>query len=84
MSRLSRHREAVRAMAAAASSLRDIKNKFAAAKEQAAAAGVPLTQKQYLELSETVMKVLFALDAVTCGPAMELRGLRKSLTTDAN
>jgi hypothetical protein len=46
--------------------------------------GMPLTQKQYLELSEPVMKVLFALDETSCGAATELRAKRKELTQQAN
>jgi hypothetical protein len=45
---------------------------------------MPLTQKQYLELSEPVMKVLFALDETSCGAATELRAKRKELTLQAN
>lgn len=79
--RLSRHRPALKELAAAAGQLRKVRAQFKAV--QAGQAGMPLTQKQYLELSETVMKVLFALDAISCG-APELRAKRKELTTGAN
>jgi len=79
--RLSRHRPALRELAAAAGKLRQIRAQFQAV--QVGQAGMPLTQKQYLELSEPVMKVLFALDAISCG-APELRAKRKELTAGAN
>ncbi|KAF6251332.1 hypothetical protein COO60DRAFT_635437 [Scenedesmus sp. NREL 46B-D3] len=83
MHRLARHRAALKQLAAAASQLRSLCAQLSAA-AAAAAAGTTLSQKQYLELSEPVMKVLFVLDAVSCGAAVELRSIRKRLTTEAN
>jgi hypothetical protein len=80
--RLARHRPALKQLAAAAAQLRQLTEQLHQVQRQQP--GVPLTQKQYLELSEPVMKVLFALDAVSCGSAVELRSKRKELTTRAN
>lgn len=57
MSRLSRHRAALKQLAQQDVVLRQLGAAAAAAKAAAAAEGRPLTQKQFLELSETVMKV---------------------------
>lgn len=80
--RLARHKPALKQLATAASQLQQYTEKLQAV--QRSQPGVPLNQKQYLELSESVMKVLFALDAVTCGSAVELRSKRKDMTTRAN
>jgi ribosomal protein L12E/L44/L45/RPP1/RPP2 len=45
--------------------------------------GQPLTQKQYLELSETAMAALLSLDAVECSTPAR-RAQRKALTNQAN
>lgn len=79
--RLARQRPAMRELAKAASQLRSITAREA--QILAGQPGQPLTQKQFLELSESVMKVLFALDATSCG-VPELRAKRKELTTAAN
>jgi hypothetical protein len=84
MYRLARHRQALKQLATAAGQLRSIRTQLAASTAAAAAAGTALSQKLYLELSEPVMKVLFLLDAVSCGAAGELRTIRKRLTTEAN
>lgn len=80
--RLARHKPALKQLATAASQLRQYTEQLQ--EVQRSQPGQPLTQKQYLEMSEPVMKVLFALDAVTCGSAVELRSKRKDLTTRAN
>jgi hypothetical protein len=84
MYRLARHQQALKQLAAAANQLRGVRSQLAASTAAAAAAGTALSQKQFLELSETVMKVLFTLDSVSCGTAVELRTARKRLTTKAN
>jgi hypothetical protein len=80
--RLARHKPALKQLDTAASQLRQYTEQLQ--EVQRSQPGQPLTQKQYLEMSEPVMKVLFALDAVTCGSAIELRSKRKDLTTRAN
>lgn len=80
--RLARHRPALKQLATAAGQLRQLTEQLHEVQRQQP--GVPLTQKQYLELSETVMKVLFALDGTSCGAATELRAKRKELTQQAN
>lgn len=80
--RLARHKPALKQLATAASQLRQYTAQLQEVLRNQP--GVPLSQKQYLEMSEPVMKVLFALDAVTCGSAVELRSKRKDLTMRAN
>lgn len=80
--RLARHKPALKQLATAASQLRQYNAQLQEVLRNQP--GLPLSQKQYLEMSEPVMKVLFALDAVTCGSAVELRSKRKDLTTRAN
>jgi hypothetical protein len=84
MYRLARHRQALKQLATAAGQLRSIRSQLDTSSAAAAAAGTALSQKQYLELSEPVMKVLFLLDSVSCGPAVELRMIRKQLSAAAN
>jgi hypothetical protein len=84
MYRLARHRAVIKQLATAAGQLRSIRSQLATSTAAAAAAGTAISQKQYLELSEPVMKVLFLLDSVGCGAAVELRMIRKQLSAAAN
>lgn len=84
MYRLATHHQSLKQLASAAAQLRSISAHLRSAQQTAAAAGERLTQKQYLECSETVMKVLFLLDSVSCGSALELRDVRKRLSAEAN
>jgi hypothetical protein len=74
--RLAQQHAALTALGAASRQLRELAGKLASA-------GGVLSHKQYLELNELAMRVLLQLDATPCGPAEELRAVRKRLAKEA-